>query len=151
VRKIWITSGTKSPFTYVESFDRNRTESYFRESGATVFVLEAGDGTSDTWVIEDGKRIALPENSTVFDLLQFTLLKLLTRLPEQAWFGILAAQHEVVSFARSKLVPATSRNKELAADFVRRLQPDRGAGLLGAIQVAFRNEDLDTLVILGGR
>jgi hypothetical protein len=151
VRKIWIAAGTKSPFTYIESFDRNRTESYFRESGVTVFLLEAGEGTSDTTVIEDGKRIALPANSTVLDLLQSTLLRLIPGLPEQTSFGILATHQDVVSFPRKKLLAATSRNKELAADFVRRLQPEHGSGLLGAIQVAFRNEDLDTLVILGGR
>lgn len=69
------------------------------------------------------------------------------KLPDDAWFNVIAFNEEIELFQK-RIVPAKSGAKQQALAFIQKLVADRGTDTGLAIETAFRDPKVDTIVLL---
>ncbi len=121
-------------------------------SNEILFVIDV----SDSMVIKDpgdgkqrrGDYDKIPSDRMRIERCKKGLIKSVASLPKRIKFNIITFSSSVKSWQNKKLVPATSKNKQAALNFVKKFKAVGGTFTDDALKEAFANTEADTIFLV---
>lgn len=112
------------------------------ESKRVLFVLDVSGSMADPLEVQrEGLSVRI-------DAAKRELIAALSNLDADTLFNLVVFSGGVDYWRREGVAPATAGNKDAALEFVERLGAFGGTNLYGALQAAFADRDVDTLIVL---